>query len=162
MNKCTLVYCFTDRLASHTVPGYMGSQLQVTLDRENTVSTICTKKSETPSTLWLSLFNHQPLQEDCWLENIMLHYDEMTGKSSSDTGVNVTVKAFASTEAIEFITPPPQETSQSKMHVHFTVAWGEGLFYPLSLSPLNLHSETLAEVRLSLPSSRYYHAKGQW
>ena len=101
-------------LASSTVPGYMGSQLQVTLDRENTVSPICTKKSDSPSTLWLSLLNHQPLQEDCWLENAALHYDACSGKTFSDTGVNVSVKAFASTEAIEFIAPPPQATSQSE------------------------------------------------
>ena len=92
------------------VPGYMGSQLQYSLDKESTSRFVCPRTTNGNfHTLWLTLANHDPVRVNCWIENARMSYDGSTRRTNSEPGVTVQPVAFGSTSGVEFVSPLPEQ-----------------------------------------------------
>lgn len=94
------------------VPGYMGSILEASFQRES-VSNFC-PRSSSGTTLWFSAMNYGPMMnEKCWLDNIRLNYDPVTRRSYPDKGVNVYTKGYGNGSSVDYISPPPQQFTET-------------------------------------------------
>lgn len=92
------------------VPGYMGSQLRYSLDKETSSSFVCSKSTNGRFyTLWLTLANHDPVHVNCWIQNAGMSYDKSARQTNSEPGVTVQPKAFGSTSGVEFVSPLPEQ-----------------------------------------------------
>ncbi|KRY33698.1 Group XV phospholipase A2, partial [Trichinella spiralis] len=87
------------------VPGDGGNQLEARLNKTETVHYFCQKKTNDYFTLWLNLELLVPFVLDCWVDNMRLEYDEITGKTSNSPGVDIRVPGWGNTTTVEFIDP---------------------------------------------------------
>ncbi|KRX87719.1 Group XV phospholipase A2 [Trichinella pseudospiralis] len=87
------------------VPGDGGNQLEARLNKTETVHYFCQKKTSDYFTLWLNLELLVPFVLDCWVDNMRLEYDEVTGKTSNSPGVDIRVPGWGNTTTVEFIDP---------------------------------------------------------
>ncbi|KRX73611.1 Group XV phospholipase A2 [Trichinella sp. T6] len=87
------------------VPGDGGNQLEARLNKTETVHYFCQKKTSDYFTLWLNLELLVPFVLDCWVDNMRLEYDEITGKTSNSPGVDIRVPGWGNTTTVEFIDP---------------------------------------------------------
>ncbi|KRZ82724.1 Group XV phospholipase A2 [Trichinella sp. T8] len=87
------------------VPGDGGNQLEARLNKTETVHYFCQKKTSDYFTLWLNLELLVPFVLDCWVDNMRLEYDEITGETSNSPGVDIRVPGWGNTTTVEFIDP---------------------------------------------------------
>ncbi|KAK2183869.1 hypothetical protein NP493_293g01023 [Ridgeia piscesae] len=84
------------------VPGKGGNQLEAKLDKLNTVND-CAKRSGW-FRIWLDLWSVL-VGEECIAENLLLHYNETTRKSSNYPGVTTRVPGWGTTKTMEYLDP---------------------------------------------------------
>ncbi|KRZ30178.1 Group XV phospholipase A2 [Trichinella pseudospiralis] len=90
---------------SPVIIGDGGNQLEARLNKTETVHYFCQKKTSDYFTLWLNLELLVPFVLDCWVDNMRLEYDEVTGKTSNSPGVDIRVPGWGNTTTVEFIDP---------------------------------------------------------
>ncbi|OUC49639.1 Lecithin:cholesterol acyltransferase [Trichinella nativa] len=90
---------------SPVIIGDGGNQLEARLNKTETVHYFCQKKTSDYFTLWLNLELLVPFVLDCWVDNMRLEYDEITGKTSNSPGVDIRVPGWGNTTTVEFIDP---------------------------------------------------------
>ncbi|XP_072013227.1 lysosomal phospholipase A and acyltransferase-like [Amphiura filiformis] len=86
------------------VPGDGGNQLWATLNKSSTVHYLCTKKSDLYN-LWLNLEELFPYLIECFVDNIIMQYDNKTRTIHDAPGVNVYLKDFGNTSTVEWLDP---------------------------------------------------------
>lgn len=90
---------------SFLVPGDGGSQLDAKLNKTDVVHYICQKKTADFFNIWLNLELLVPLIIDCWVDNMVLVYDNVTRTTSNSPGVTIRVPGWGSSEAVEWLDP---------------------------------------------------------
>lgn len=84
------------------IPGLLGSRLQARTDKSKKVNIFCSKHSDWQD-LWLSVKRLLPLAIDCWVDNIRLEYNPVTGFTKSPKGVESRVADFGSVESVRYM-----------------------------------------------------------
>lgn len=84
------------------VPGLLGSRLQSKVDKPNRVNVFCSKQSDWQD-MWLSLRKMLPIAVDCWLDNVKLEYNKLTGYSKLPDGIEARVPDFGSVESVRYL-----------------------------------------------------------
>lgn len=97
------------------VPGLEGSQLEAKLDKKETVSPFCAKKSD-----WFRLWMNVPdilFKSKCWVDNVRLAYNQKNNSIFNAPGVETRVPYWGSTEGFEELNPytPAFKTMVQKM-----------------------------------------------
>ncbi|XP_013867643.1 phosphatidylcholine-sterol acyltransferase [Austrofundulus limnaeus] len=85
------------------VPGNLGNRLEAKINKPTLVHWLCYKKTEHWFPLWIDLNMFMPVGVDCWIDNIRLHYNRTTRRSSNSPGVQVRVPGFGETYSVEFL-----------------------------------------------------------
>ncbi|XP_055330558.1 phospholipase A2 group XV-like [Paramacrobiotus metropolitanus] len=85
------------------VPGVGGSRLQAKLNKPNTVSLFCAKQTKDYIDLWLNVDLLLPYALECWVDNMKLHYNNVSRRSENAPGVDVRVYGFGSSLAVEYV-----------------------------------------------------------
>ena len=83
------------------IPGLEGSRLSATLNKTKSGHYYCRKNQKVPFTIWINLEEFIIPIVNCFVENMRLHYNNETRKTSNTEGVQVQVPGFGSTESIE-------------------------------------------------------------
>lgn len=83
------------------IPGLEGTRLTATLDKPTSGHYYCKKKANKSFTIWINVEEFVIPAVNCFVENMKLHYDNETRRSSNTDGVNVEVPNWGSTEPIE-------------------------------------------------------------
>ncbi|KAL0274121.1 UNVERIFIED_CONTAM: hypothetical protein PYX00_006620 [Menopon gallinae] len=87
------------------VPGDGGSQLEAKLNKSTVVHYICQKKTKDFFNIWLNIELLVPLVIDCWIDNMVLQYNNQTRKTSNANGVEIRVSGFGNSSVVEWIDP---------------------------------------------------------
>nr|XP_014354334.1 PREDICTED: group XV phospholipase A2 isoform X2 [Latimeria chalumnae] len=107
------------------MPGDLGNQLEVKLNKPSVVHYLCTKKSEDYYTLWLNLDLLLPVMIDCWVDNMRLIYNQTSKSTVSPPGVLIRVPGFGKTYPLEYLDPSNRSIgSYFATLVSSMVAWG--------------------------------------
>lgn len=86
------------------VPGDGGSQMDARLNKPSVVHYICQKTSDWFN-IWLNLELLVPLVIDCWIDNILLIYDNQTRTTQNSPGVETRIPGWGNPESVEWIDP---------------------------------------------------------
>jgi len=86
-------------------PGIAGSQLVAKLNRPEVLHYYCQKTTDEYFNIWLSLNLIIPVAINCWVDNMILKYDNKTRKTYNQDGVDIKVTEFGNTSTIEYINP---------------------------------------------------------
>uniref|UniRef100_A0A6G1S892 Group XV phospholipase A2 n=1 Tax=Aceria tosichella TaxID=561515 RepID=A0A6G1S892_9ACAR len=84
------------------VPGLAGSRLQARISKTNRVNIIC-KKQHDWQELWLSVRSFLPIAIDCWIDNVRLEFDMVSGFTKEPAGVESRVPDFGSVESVRHL-----------------------------------------------------------
>lgn len=84
------------------IPGDGGSQLQAKLDKSTQVHHVCEKKSDWYN-IWINFHLLTPVAFDCLVDNMQLHYDAQTHKSSQTEGVDIRPNNFGSLASVSYL-----------------------------------------------------------
>lgn len=87
------------------VPGDGGSQLDARLDKPEVVHYVCQKKTNYWFNIWLNLELLIPYEIDCWIDNVLLIYDNNTRTTSNSPGVETRIPGWGDPEVVEWIDP---------------------------------------------------------
>lgn len=87
------------------VPGLGGNQLEAKLHKPSTVHYICYQTTNAYYNIWLNPFQFVPEIIDCWVDNIVLNYDNVTRKTTDQPGVKIRIPGFGHSNVIEYIDP---------------------------------------------------------
>lgn len=87
------------------VPGDGGSQLFVKLNKTESKHWWCEKTTSGYESLWLSITDITPPLIDCFVENLMLVYDNKTRTTHSPDGVDIKTVGFGDTASVEWLDP---------------------------------------------------------
>ncbi|GFR74991.1 group XV phospholipase A2-like [Elysia marginata] len=87
------------------VPGDGGSQLFVKLNKTQSEHWWCEKTTSGYETLWLSISDITPPLIHCFVENMMLIYDNKTRTTHSPEGVHIKTDGFGDTASVEWLDP---------------------------------------------------------
>ncbi|XP_077284078.1 lysosomal phospholipase A and acyltransferase-like [Arctopsyche grandis] len=87
------------------IPGDGGSQLEATLNKSTVVHYMCQKTSSGYFNIWLNLELLVPLVIDCWIDNMKLHYDNVSRMTSNTPGVTIKVPGWGNSEPVEWLDP---------------------------------------------------------
>ncbi|XP_031619143.1 group XV phospholipase A2-like [Contarinia nasturtii] len=88
------------------IPGLGGNRLHAKLDKLSVPHRWCRKQCDYCD-IWLNLFEMLPNSIDCWIDNMKLHYDNVTRKTRNTYGVEIRLPEFGRTEAIEWLDTTP-------------------------------------------------------
>lgn len=86
------------------IPGLEGSQLTATLDKKTRSHYYCRKKQKEPFIIWINYEEFVLPAVNCFVDNMKLHYNNETRKTTNTEGVFVQVPYFGSTEGVETLT----------------------------------------------------------
>ena len=98
------------------VPGTAGSQLQAKLNKPTTKHWYCDKTTKEWYTLWLSVPSLLPPLVNCWVDNILLLFDNTTKQYSNNLGVHTRTPGWGSTDSIEYLDPALKVGDSSYFH----------------------------------------------
>lgn len=87
------------------VPGDGGSQVNAKLNKTTAVHYICQKKTDDYFNLWLNIELLVPVVIDCWIDNMILNYDNVTRTTSNSEGVEIQIPGFGNSSVVEWIDP---------------------------------------------------------
>jgi len=97
------------------VPGDGGSQLEARLNKSARPHYVCYKKSDW-FTIWLNLQQLlPPLVVDCWVDNMMLKYDNVSHTTSNNDGVDIRVPGWGDTDTVAFIVDEEKELREKAL-----------------------------------------------
>lgn len=74
------------------------------LNKTSAVHYLCQKTSNYFN-IWLNLELLVPLVIDCWIDNVKLHYDNVTRKTFNSPGVTIRVPGWGDPEPVEWLDP---------------------------------------------------------
>jgi len=94
------------------VPGDGGSQLEAKLNRTEVPHFICPKKTNDYYSIWINLELLPPFVIDCFVQNMMLKYDNVTHTTSNADGVDIRVPGFGDTDTVSYLDPSKWSLSQ--------------------------------------------------
>lgn len=90
--------------SSLLVPGDGGSQMDARLNKPQVIHYICQKTSDWFN-IWLNLELLVPYVIDCWIDNILLVYDNKTRTTQNSPGVETRIPGWGNPESVEWIDP---------------------------------------------------------
>ncbi|GFO20649.1 group XV phospholipase a2 [Plakobranchus ocellatus] len=87
------------------VPGDGGSQLVVKLNKTTSKHWFCEKHTSDYESLWVNLEEFAPPLIYCFVENMMLIYDNKTRTTREPQGVDIKTVGFGDTASVEWLDP---------------------------------------------------------
>lgn len=88
-----------------SVPGLGGNQLEAKLHKPSVVHYICFQNTAAFYSIWLNPTQFIPEIIDCWVDNMVLSYDNVTRKTRNAPGVKIRIPGFGDPRVIEYIDP---------------------------------------------------------
>ncbi|XP_059401973.1 phospholipase A2 group XV-like isoform X1 [Carassius carassius] len=101
--KCSPGKVCPDRPPVVLIPGDLGNQLEVKLDKPSVVHFFCCKKTKDYVPVWLNLESLLPGFIDCWIDNMRLLYNRTSHFTEAPPGVDVRVPGFGQTYSLEHL-----------------------------------------------------------
>lgn len=92
----------TTRTTIVFVPGDGGSRMEAKLDKDNKVHRFCATKKEWFD-IWLAVHLLVPVFIDCFVDNMLLTYDNVTRKSYNTPGVEIRPVSFGLLDGVEYL-----------------------------------------------------------
>ncbi|XP_037047711.1 phospholipase A2 group XV-like isoform X2 [Bradysia coprophila] len=87
------------------VPGDGGNQMDARLNKPDVVHYICDQKTDYWFNIWLNLELLAPYEIYCWIDNILLIYDNDTRTTQNSPGVETRIPGWGDPEVVEWIDP---------------------------------------------------------
>lgn len=146
------------------IPGTGGSRLEAKLNKPAVTHFYCSRTSDW-YTLWLSIVQLIPLAINCWVDNIMLLWNQSTKEYSNNLGVTTRVPdSDGSTLNFEYLDPTIKYGDSDYFHtlVEAMVQAGgirnvsiRGLPYDFRYAPSSAYSGTFLDKATSLVEETY-------
>jgi lysophospholipase-3 len=87
------------------IPGDGGNQIYARLNKSTAPHYLCKLKSSDYLLLWLNLEEIPPYVLDCFVDNMMLDYDNTTKHTLDRPGVDIKIEGFGETDTVEYLDP---------------------------------------------------------
>lgn len=88
------------------VPGLAGSVFEASLDNYTGPHSWCSGNTDKPFVTWVAPTQLVPIQKDCLMDRLMLHFDANTGKYHNTTGVSLNTNVdFGGSGGIAWLSP---------------------------------------------------------
>ncbi|XP_012266700.1 phospholipase A2 group XV-like [Athalia rosae] len=87
------------------IPGDGGSQVEAKLNKSKVIHYACEKVSNDYFNIWLNLELLVPYAIGCWIDNMVLNYDNVTRKSYNQEGVDIRIPGWGDPFFVEYLDP---------------------------------------------------------
>lgn len=87
------------------VPGDGGNQMEARFNKPDVVHYLCYRKIDDWFNIWLNLELLAPFEIDCWIDNVLLIYDNNTRTTQNSPGVETKIPGWGDPEVVEWIDP---------------------------------------------------------
>lgn len=87
------------------IPGDGGSQVEAKLNRSKVIHYACEKTSPDYFNIWLNLELLVPYVIGCWIDNMVLSYDNVTRTTRNQEGVDIRIPGWGDPFVVEYLDP---------------------------------------------------------
>ncbi|XP_015509870.2 phospholipase A2 group XV [Neodiprion lecontei] len=87
------------------IPGDGGSQVEAKLNKSSTIHYACEKTSNDYFNIWLNLELLVPYAIGCWIDNMVLNYDNVTRTTYNQPGVDIRIPGWGDPFVVEYLDP---------------------------------------------------------